>query len=60
MGLCISFPCGYRGKKYKLLLSNFRNNSAPSKQEIDELLKIYSSYLFNFDYLGQYWAFDNE
>ena len=35
-----SFSWGYRGKKYKLLSSTFRNNSTPSKYEINELLKI--------------------
>ena len=27
-----SFPWGYRGKKYKLLLSTFWNNNAPSRK----------------------------
>ena len=38
--LYISFTWEYRGKKYKLLLSTFRNNSTSLKQEIDGLLKI--------------------
>ena len=49
--LYISFSWGYRGKKYKLLSSTFRNNSTPSKHEIDEFLKICSSDLFNYDNL---------
>ena len=49
--LCISFTSEYRGKKYKLLLSTFRNNFTPLRQEIHELLKIYHGDLFNFDYL---------
>ena len=60
LGLYISFAWGYRVEKYKLLLSTFGNNSTPSKQEIDELLKIYPCDLFNFVYLEQYWGFDNE
>ena len=31
LGLYISFPWGYRDKKYELLLSTFRNNSTPSR-----------------------------
>ena len=58
--LYISFPWGYKGTKYKLLLSTFRNNSTPSKQETDGLLKIYPSDLFNFEYFEQYWIFDTE
>ena len=34
LGLYISFPWGYRGKTYKLLLSTFRNNSIPSRKTI--------------------------
>ena len=60
LGLYISFPWGYRGKKYELLLSTFRNNSAPSRQKINELLKSYPTDLINFDYLEQYWVFDTE
>ena len=30
------------------------------EKTINELLKIYPNDLFNFDYLEQYWAFDNE
>ena len=60
LGLYISFPWGYRGKKYELLLSTFRNNSTPSRQKINELLKSYPTDLFNFDYLEQYWVFDTE
>ena len=56
--LHISFPREYRGKEYKLLLSTFKNNSTPTKEEINELLKIYPSGIFNFDYLEQYWIFD--
>ena len=48
------------GKKYKLLLSTFRNNNTPSRKTINELLKIYPHDLFNFDYLEQYWIFDNQ
>ena len=40
LGLCISFPWGYRGKKYELLLLMLRNNSIPSRKIINELLKI--------------------
>ena len=58
--LYISFTWEYRGKKYKLLLSTFRNNFTPLRQEIDELLKIYHGDLFNFDYLEQHWIFDDE
>ena len=58
--LQILFPWGYTGKKYKLLLSTFKNNSTPLKQEINELLKTHPSNLFNFDYLKQYWVFNNE
>ena len=50
--LYILFPWGYRGKKYKLL-STFKKNDTPSKEVIDELLKIYPKDLFNFDYLKQ-------
>ena len=60
LGLYISFPWGYRDKKYELLLSTFRNNSTPSRQNINELLKSYPTDLFNFDYLEQYWVFDTE
>ena len=60
LGLYISFPWGYRDKKYELLLSTFRNNSTPSRQKINELLKSYPTDLFNFDYLEQYWVFDTE
>ena len=60
LGLYISFLWGYRGKKYELLLSTFRNNSTPSRQKINELLKSYPTDLFNFDYLEQYWVFDTE
>ena len=34
LGLNISW--GYRGKKYKLLLSNLRNNNTPSRNTIRE------------------------
>ena len=37
LGLYISFPLGYRGKKYNLLLSTFRNNSTHSKQKTKSL-----------------------
>ena len=50
LGLYISFPWGYRGKKYKLLLSTFRNNSISSRKTKNKLLKIYPKDLFNFDY----------
>ena len=40
LGLNISFPWGYRGRKYKSLLSTFRNNSIPSRKTINDLLKI--------------------
>ena len=56
----ISRVKNYRSEKYKSLLSTSRNNSAPSKQKINELLKTYSHDLFNFDYLEQYWVFDTE
>ena len=56
----ISRVKNYRSKKYKSLLPTSRNNSAPSKQKINELLKTYSHDLFNFDYLEQYWVFDTE
>ena len=56
--LNISFPWGYRWKKYKLLLSKFTKNAIPSRKTINELLKIYPEDSFNFDYLGQYWVFD--
>ena len=59
-GLHISFLWGYRDRKYNILLSTFRNNFTPLKQEINELLKTYHSDLFNFDYLEQYWVFDTE
>ena len=55
LGLYKSFPWIYRGNKYKLLLSTFRNNDTPSRKTINELLKIYPNDLFNFDYLEQYW-----
>lgn len=35
-GLHISFLWEYRGQKYKFLLSTFRNNFTPLKQEINE------------------------
>ena len=54
LGLYISFPWGYRGKKYKLLLSTFRNNSIPSRKTIQP----YD--LFNVEYLEQYWVFDTK
>ena len=60
LGLYISLPWGYKGKKHKLLLSTFRNNDIPSRKTINELLKVYPSDIFNFDYLKQYWVFDNE
>ena len=31
LGLYISFPWGYKGKKYELFLSTFRNNSIPQE-----------------------------
>ena len=37
LGLNISFPWNYRGKKYKFLLSTFRNNDTPSRKTINEL-----------------------
>ena len=55
-----SFAWGYKGKKCKLLLPTFRNNNTPSRKTINKLLKIYPDDLFNFDYLEQYQAFDNE
>ena len=51
LGLYISFPWGYKGKKYELLLWKFRNDSTPSRKTINELLKIYPRDLFHFDYL---------
>ena len=60
LGLYISFLWGYRGKKYKLLLSTFMNNSISSRRTINELLKRYPKDLFNFDYLKQYWVFHTE
>ena len=60
LGLNISFPWGYRGKKYELLLSKFRKNDIPSRKTINELLKIYSTSLFNLDYLEQYWKFEDK
>ena len=54
LGLYISFPWGYRVKKYKLLLSTFRNNSIPSRKTIQP------NDLFNVEYLEQYWVFDTE
>ena len=56
----ISRVKNYRSKKYKSLLSTSRNNSTPSKQKINELLKTYPHDLLNFDYLEQYWVFDTE
>ena len=56
--LNISFPWGYKRKKFKLLLSTFRNNSIPSRKIAKELVKIYPSVLFIFYYLEQYWVFD--
>ena len=35
LGLHISFPWRYRGKKYNLLLSIFWNNSTPSRKTIN-------------------------
>ena len=60
LGLYVSFPWGYRGKKYELLLSTFRNNSIPLRKAINELLNIYPRDLFNLDYLELYWVFDVE
>ena len=60
LGLNKSFVWGYRRKKYKLLLPIFRNNNTPSRKIINDLLKIYPTSVFNFDYLKQYWVFDNE
>ena len=60
LGVHISFPWWYRGRKYNLLLSTFRKNDTPSKKVIDQLLKTYLSDLFNFDYLKQYWLFHTE
>ena len=60
LGLNISFPWRYRGKKYRLLLSVFRNDNTPSRKMINNLLKTYPPHLFSFDYLKQYWVFDNE
>ena len=60
LGLYILFPRGYKGKNYYSLISTFTNNSTPSRKTINELLKIYPHDIFNFDYLGQYWVFDNE
>ena len=60
LGLNISFPRGYRGKKYKLLLSTFWNNNIPIRKTINELLKAYPKDIFNYVYLGQYWVFDDE
>ena len=37
--------------EYQLLLSTIRNNSTPSKEIVDELLKVYPSDIFNFYYL---------
>ena len=31
LGLYISLPWGYKGKKYELFLSTFRNNSIPQE-----------------------------
>ena len=60
LGLYVSFLWGYRGKKYELLLSTFRNNSIPLRKAINELLNISPRDLFNFDYLELYWVFDIE
>ena len=60
LGLNISFPWGYRGKKYELLLSKFRKNDIPSRKTINELVKICSTSLFNLDYLEQYWKFEDK
>ena len=40
LGLSISFPGGYDGKKNKLL-SVFRKNDIPSRIIVNELLEIY-------------------
>ena len=60
LGLYVSFPWGYKGKKDELVLSTFRNDSTPSTKTINELLEIYARHLFNFDYLEQYWLFYTE
>ena len=60
LGLYMSFPWGDRSKKYKSLLSTFRNNSTPSKRKVNESLKTYLHELFNFDCSEQYWVFDTE
>ena len=60
LGVYISFPWWYRGRKYKLILTTFRKYDTPSKKVIDQLLKTYLSNLFNFDYLKQYWLFHTE
>ena len=51
LGLNISFPWGYKGKKYELLLSKFRNSITPSRKTINDLLKVYPKDIFNFYYL---------
>ena len=60
LGLNKSFVWGHTRKKYKLLLSIFRSNNTPSRKIINDLLKIYPTSVFNFDYLRQYWVFDIE
>ena len=60
LGLNISCPWGFKGKKYKLLLSTFRNNDTPLRKIIIELLKTYQLDLFNFNYLEQYWVLDDK
>ena len=58
--LQLNIPWGCRGKKYKLLLSTFRNNNISSRKTINKLLKVYPKDVFNLDYLQQYWVFDEE
>ena len=60
LGLNISFPWAYRGTKYKLLLSTFKNKDTHSRKAINELLKVYPKDIFNLDYFQQYSVFDGE
>ena len=60
LGLNISFPGGYDGKKYKLLLSVFRKSDIPSRIIVNELLEIYPKQLFTLNYLEQFWKFEHK
>ena len=59
LGISISFPGGYDGKKNKLL-SVFRKNDIPSRIIVNELLEIYPKQLFNLNYLEQFWKFEHK